>query len=220
MMTILVQIFPFIFVQKAVNNKEMGALRVIIKCIEEYKLQEEYPVDPLKKRVAQLEKAKYDKKRMGQTVKTQAKKPRANGGYASRKPAMHVDNRQVPPPVYDDRGIYPGIAERYSERYGYAAPPPYEVASHAPYAQQPSAQRPYHYPDERVAPPAPYSSNSSNYGTPNYGTTSYGSYGGSGYQSSTANSYGNYMGTGVQSASPNYGSYMGAGGQPSHQSYM
>ncbi|ONK59933.1 uncharacterized protein A4U43_C08F12440 [Asparagus officinalis] len=200
-------------------NKEIGALRVITKCIEEYKLHEEYPIEPLKTRMAQLEKAKYEKKRTAQPPKTQPKKPKSNGGYASRKPSAFIDNRQMPPPVYDERAMYPTITDRYSERYPYATQPAYDMASHAPYVQQPSTQRPYHYPDERVAPPAPYSSSSS-YGTAGYGTTSYGSYTGSGYQSSTTSNYGNYIGTGVQSASPGYGSYTGAGGQQSHQPYM
>lgn len=205
--------------QKDANNREMSALRVVIRCIEEYKLQEEYPLDPLKKRVALLEKAKYDKKRIGQAVKTQQKKPRPNGGYAPRKPGALVDNRQMPQPVFNDRGLYPGMGERYSDRYAYAAQPAYEVAGHAPYGQQPSAQRPYHYPEERVAPSAPYSSTAS-YGPSGYGSTNYGSYAGSGYQSSAQNTYGNYMATGVQNASHNYGSYLGPGGQPSHQPYM
>lgn len=70
-----------ICLQKEVNNKELSAIRIVIKCIEEYKLQEQYPVAALKKRMAQLEKAKHIKKRTAQVANSQAKKPRANGGY-------------------------------------------------------------------------------------------------------------------------------------------
>lgn len=217
-MTKFNQSFHYISIQKDVNNKELGALRVVTKCIEEYKLQEEYPIEPLKKRIAQLEKARYDKKRLGQAAKTQAKKPRAHGGYAPRKPAAFVDNRQVPPPIYDDRAVYHGGGDRYADRYAYATQQAYEVASHAPYAQQSSVQKPYHYPEERSLPP-PYNS-SSTYGATAYGSTNYGAYAGTGYQSSTQSNYGNYMGSGVQSASPSYGSYMSSTGQQPHQPYI
>ncbi|KAJ6833095.1 FRIGIDA-like protein 3 [Iris pallida] len=190
------------------NKKELRVLRVVIKCIEEYKLQEHYPVEPLKKRVAQLEKAKYNRKRMGQAVHPQAKKPRANGRYAARKPSTVVDNRQLPPPVYYKRGLNPQLAERYPERYPYTVPHTYEFAGPA-YGQQPSSERPYHYPDERVAPPVPYSS-----------LSNYGNYDGAGFQSSTRSNYENYMGAGAQSASSYYGSYMGTGVQPPNQSAM
>lgn len=190
------------------NKKELRVLRVVIKCIEEYKLQEHYPVEPLKKRVAQLEKAKYNRKRMGQAVNSQAKKPRANGRYAARKPSAVVDNRQLPPPVYYERGLNPELAERYPERYPYTVPHTYEVAGPA-YGQQPISERPYHYPDERVAPPVPYSS-----------LSNYGNYEGAGFQSSTPSNYENYMGAGAQSASSYYGSYMGTGVQPPNQSAM
>ncbi|XP_038983411.1 FRIGIDA-like protein 3 isoform X1 [Phoenix dactylifera] len=187
------------------NAQELGALRAVIRCIKDYKLQEEYPVEPLQKRVAQLEKAKYDKKRMGEAAKLQPKKPRATGEYAPRRPAFAAETRQLPPTAFDERGLYAGAAERYPERYPYNAPPTYEPPSYASYGQPVNAQRPYHYPDERV-PPAPYNA-----------ASSYGSFTGTG---AAPNSYGNYMGTGVPSSSSNYGSYTGSGLQPSNQSYM
>ncbi|KAJ6805244.1 FRIGIDA-like protein 3 [Iris pallida] len=190
--------------QKEVNNKELGAIRIVIKCIEEYKLQEQYPVMALKKRVAQLEKAKHVKKRTAQAANSQAKKPRANGGYTQWRPSIPVDSRQLPPPVYDERGFYPAVGERYPERYNYAAPPAYDTVAHALYDQQQTAQGPYHYPDEIAAPPAPCTSSSN-----------YGSYAGSG--SSVQNRYENYMGTGGQPAPSNYGGYIDTGMQPPHQ---
>nr|GMC74040.1 FRIGIDA-like protein 3 [Ipomoea batatas] len=41
-----------------INEKELNALKAVIKCIEDHKLDEQYPVDPLQKRVHHLEKAK------------------------------------------------------------------------------------------------------------------------------------------------------------------
>lgn len=220
--------------------REMSALRAVIKCIEECKLQEEYPVEPLKKRVGELEKAKYEKKRTRQAAKARPKRHQFPG-FASEKPGTFLANRQVPPPVYDERGIYPGIAGRYAERYAFAAPPAYEVAGHAPYGQQPGGQVPSHYPDEMVAPPPHYSSPAT------YGTAGYGSYAGAGYQSSTPSSYAgagyqsstqsstpsiyagagyqssipsSYAGAGYQSSTPSsYGNYVGTGVQPASPNY-
>lgn len=192
-------------VQKDPIAQELGALRAVIKCIKECKLQEEHPIEPLQKRVAQLEKAKYDKKRTGEAAKIQPKKPRATGGYGPRRPAFAAESRQLPPAAFDERGLYAGAAERYPERYPYNVPPTYEPPAYASYGQQVNAQRPYHYPDERV-PPAPYNASSN-----------YGSYTGTG---SAPTSYGNYMGTGIPSSS-SYGGYTGSSGlQSSHQSYM
>ncbi|KAG1366849.1 FRIGIDA-like protein 3 [Cocos nucifera] len=184
--------------QKDPNAQELGALKAVIKCIEEYKLQEEYPIEPLQKRVAQLEKAKYDKKRMGEAVKLQTKKPRDTGGYAPRRPAFVPDSRQLPPPAFDERRLYAGAVERYPERYPYNAPPTYEPPAYAAYAQQLNARGPYHYPDERF-PAAPYDA-----------ASNYWSYTGAGLQSAP-NSYGNYTGTGNPSSSSNYGGYPGSG---------
>ncbi|XXG62081.1 hypothetical protein AAC387_Pa05g0521 [Persea americana] len=66
--------------QNEANERELCALKVVIKSIEEHKLEEQYPVDPLQKRVIQLEKAKADKKRVAEAAKPQSKRPRANGG--------------------------------------------------------------------------------------------------------------------------------------------
>ncbi|XP_059649612.1 FRIGIDA-like protein 4a [Cornus florida] len=44
-------------------RKEQSALRAVIKCIEEYKLESEFPPENLKKRLEQLEKAKSEKKK-------------------------------------------------------------------------------------------------------------------------------------------------------------
>nr|GMD14001.1 FRIGIDA-like protein 3 [Ipomoea batatas] len=62
-----------------INEKELNALKAVIKCIEDHKLDEQYPVDPLQKRVHHLEKAKADSKRGTEVAKPQPKRPRANG---------------------------------------------------------------------------------------------------------------------------------------------
>ncbi|XP_010271588.1 PREDICTED: FRIGIDA-like protein 3 isoform X2 [Nelumbo nucifera] len=150
--------------QSDVNTQELAALRAVIRCVEEYKLEAEYPLDPLQKRVAQLEKSKSEKKRTGEVVKHQPpKKARANGGYyGARMPVAPMDRQ--PPPVFNERGAYMGMGA--TERYPHAGPATYDyqVPSQSAYVQQANTQRPYYYPqDDRVTatsyPPAP-----SNYG--------------------------------------------------------
>ncbi|KAJ0956845.1 hypothetical protein HanPSC8_Chr01g0020271 [Helianthus annuus] len=73
--------------QNDVSEKELSALKAVTKCIEEHKLENEYPLDPLQKRILQLEKAKAEKKQATEVVKPQSKRPRANGvvaGYGPR----------------------------------------------------------------------------------------------------------------------------------------
>lgn len=99
--------------QNEVNERELAALKAVIKCIEEHNLEEQYPVDPLQKRVHQLEKAKADKKRATEAAKPQPKRPRANGvGYG-------------PPRVTNiaaaDKTFYPRVADRYPQ-YVYDRP--------------------------------------------------------------------------------------------------
>ncbi|KAK1323280.1 hypothetical protein QJS10_CPA02g00346 [Acorus calamus] len=157
------------------NFQELGALKAIIKCVEEYKLKAEYPLEPLHKRVVQLEKVKADrkadKKRTAREAsKFQAKTPRAAGAhfpsFAPVAPAPPLGNRQPQPPTYfDEREMY----MRGSERYPPIVPQPtynYETQNHAAsygqYSQQQQAntQMSYYYPEERASVP-PYPSSSS-----------------------------------------------------------
>jgi hypothetical protein len=46
-----------------VNKKEQSALRAVIKCVEDRKLEAEFPVDDLRKQLEELEKAKTEKKK-------------------------------------------------------------------------------------------------------------------------------------------------------------
>ena len=47
------------------NAQELGALKAVIRCVEEYKLETDYPLDPLQKRVAQLERSQAFSKLKG-----------------------------------------------------------------------------------------------------------------------------------------------------------
>ncbi|TKY55654.1 FRIGIDA protein 3 [Spatholobus suberectus] len=98
------------------NAQELAALKAVIKCIEEYKLESDYPLDTLRKRVIQLEKSKGDKKRSGEFSKRpQSKRPRPNERYFSlhssggSTTSTVVLGRQVPPV----RAPYAGNPDRY-----------------------------------------------------------------------------------------------------------
>ncbi|XP_062198848.1 FRIGIDA-like protein 4b [Phragmites australis] len=96
------------------NERELSALKAVIKCIEEHKLDEQYPIDPLQKRVIQLEeKARADKKRA-----VQAAKPHSPRGLVPVDQSMHPvlpaspkkasirqPKRQVPYP-YERQFVY------------------------------------------------------------------------------------------------------------------
>ncbi|XP_004510190.1 FRIGIDA-like protein 3 [Cicer arietinum] len=108
--------------QVEVNERELFALKAVTKCIEEHKLDEQYPMDPLQKRVIQLEKAKADKKRETEATKPQPKRPRANGvGYGPRVTNIPSDktsyarvaDRYLPQYVYDRPYLYPGPTENH-----------------------------------------------------------------------------------------------------------
>ncbi|KAL0393066.1 UNVERIFIED_CONTAM: FRIGIDA-like protein 4a [Sesamum radiatum] len=58
-------------------KKEQSAIRAVLKCIEEYKLEAEFPPENLKKRLEQLEKAKIEKKKPASPA---AKRTRASNG--------------------------------------------------------------------------------------------------------------------------------------------
>ncbi|KAG7946544.1 hypothetical protein I3843_14G045400 [Carya illinoinensis] len=109
--------------QNEVNDRELTSLKAVIKCIEEHKLEQQFPVDPLQKRVLLLEKAKADKKRATEAAKPQPKRPRANGvGYGPR-----ITNTAT------DKTFYPRVTDRYPQ-YVYDRPYAYPVPadSHCP----------------------------------------------------------------------------------------
>ncbi|TKY68784.1 FRIGIDA protein 3 [Spatholobus suberectus] len=108
-------------VQIEVNDRELVALKAVIKCIEEHKLDEQYPLEPLQKRLVQLEKAKADKRRETEATKPQPKRPRANGvGYGPRVTNIASDKTsyariadRYPQYVYDRPYMYPGPTDNH-----------------------------------------------------------------------------------------------------------
>lgn len=103
--------------QNDATMKELAALKAVLKCIEEYELESQYPSMPLQKRVVQLEKAKSDRKRAAVAVKAQTKRPRASngagGGYSSNGGNTGSNNNNNENRNYyrapADRGQYGGV---------------------------------------------------------------------------------------------------------------
>uniref|UniRef100_A0A0D9X120 FRIGIDA-like protein n=1 Tax=Leersia perrieri TaxID=77586 RepID=A0A0D9X120_9ORYZ len=140
------------------KTRELLALRAVIKCIEEYKLQKDYPLGPLQKRVAEL-KTKGEKRPMVEAGRYNAKKPRTFGNSAARRPPNSVGSagrrptglagtwQRPPPPM-------PSYPDRYgpADRYHYTAPSAtYDPPPYASYSEQYNAAKSYQYTPGSVA---------------------------------------------------------------------
>ncbi|GLT99649.1 hypothetical protein SLE2022_170730 [Rubroshorea leprosula] len=122
--------------QQLAVRKEQSALRAVIKCIEEYKLESKLPLENLKKRLEQLEKAKTEKKRPA-AVPANKRTRASNGG---------------PMP--------PAKAGRSTNAYVSSFPSPPTYMRSPSHAQYPAAVPPYASPP---APPAVYGNMSPSY---------------------------------------------------------
>ncbi|KAK9146644.1 hypothetical protein Sjap_006547 [Stephania japonica] len=115
------------------GRKEQSALRAVIKCIEEYKLEAEFPPESLRKRLEQLEKAKVEKKKPAAAPAT--KRTRAsNGGpmppaKAGRLTNAYVSSFPVAAPTFirsPSHAQYPAAVPSYPydrPMYGSRSPP-------------------------------------------------------------------------------------------------
>ncbi|KAI8566263.1 hypothetical protein RHMOL_Rhmol02G0026400 [Rhododendron molle] len=125
-------------------RKEQSALRAVIKCIEEYKLEAEFPSGNLRKRLEQLEKTKSHEKRKPSTVPAN-KRTRANNGgpmppakagrstnaYVSSFPAAPTHVRSPSHTQYPTAGVpqYPAGPGMYGSRS-----PPSNLYAYSPEA--------------------------------------------------------------------------------------
>lgn len=103
--------------QDEFNERELTGLKSVIKSIEEHNLEEQYPVEPLNKRILQLEKAKAEKKRATEPTKPQPKRPRGaqprvtdNNNNNNNKNTQYgrVIPERYPQYVYDNRPFLSG----------------------------------------------------------------------------------------------------------------
>ncbi|GAB4843373.1 FRIGIDA-like protein 4a [Ancistrocladus abbreviatus] len=128
------------------NRKEQSAIRAVLKCIEEYKLEAEFPPESLRKCLEQLEKTKIEKRKPAAVPANKrtrasnngpmppAKAGRSTNAYVSSFPATttfvrspsHVQYSVSVAPYPYDRAAAPDNYGRHSPPYAYslaAAPP-------------------------------------------------------------------------------------------------
>ncbi|WCJ23769.1 FRIGIDA-like protein [Euphorbia peplus] len=127
------------------SRKEQSALRAVIKCIEEYKLEAQFPPENLKKRLEQLEKTKTEKKRPA-AVPANKRTRASNGGpmppaKAGRLTNAYVSSFPAPPAFVRS----PSHTQYPTGVPAYASPP-------AVYGSR-SPQSPYAYSPEAAPPP-------------------------------------------------------------------
>lgn len=127
--------------QHMAAKKEQSAIRAVLKCIEEYKLEAEFPPENLKKRLEQLEKAKIEKKKPSSPA---AKRTRASTGgpmppaKAGRSTNAYVSSFPSPPTYIrsPSHTQYPAAVPAYPAVpaiYGHGSrSPPYAYSPEAP----------------------------------------------------------------------------------------
>ncbi|KAF8034379.1 hypothetical protein BT93_C0624 [Corymbia citriodora subsp. variegata] len=122
---------------------ELSAIKAVVKCVEDQKLEPIFPIDSLKKRAAILEKAKAEKKKNSSSGSKPSNK-RAHGAGSGRgggqpfshpaKAAKYTNSG----PSFSRRNSVPlahlSSAVRYSAPYSYPGPGAYEVPSASAYA--------------------------------------------------------------------------------------
>ncbi|KAG2261192.1 hypothetical protein Bca52824_068271 [Brassica carinata] len=125
-------------VQDEFNEKELTGLKAVAKCVEEHSLEEQYPIEPLQKRILQLEKAKAEKKRATEPTKPQTKRPRGaqprvtdnhNNNNNNKTGYGRVIPERYPQYVYDNRPFLNGPIMTAQ-----APPPPPQTYTFSPAA--------------------------------------------------------------------------------------
>ncbi|XP_074308811.1 FRIGIDA-like protein 3 [Silene latifolia] len=132
------------------NARELEAIKAVIGCVEEYKLEAEYPLHQLYIRLSQLDKSRKDnRKRPGDTSKQphqQHKRPRPDGRFQSqrgRAPGRGFGGGRRGPPQARGGATYAGFPQRYTP----AAPTAYTypVPTQSPYGAPVNDPRMYYY---------------------------------------------------------------------------
>ncbi|KAJ0561140.1 hypothetical protein HanHA300_Chr06g0219491 [Helianthus annuus] len=152
-------------------RKEQSALKAVIKCIEEYKLEGEFPPENLKKRLEQLEKVKVEKKRPAAAGPANKRTRVSNVGPMPPAKAGRITNAYVSsfpaPPAFvrsPSHTQYPAGYSFPSPVYGHGSrsPPtnPY-AAPYSPEATAPPLSPPLSYPG---TPPMNYPTAYGGYG--------------------------------------------------------
>ncbi|ERM93512.1 hypothetical protein AMTRI_Chr03g148900 [Amborella trichopoda] len=143
--------------------KEHAALRAVIKCVEEHKLESNLPLEPLQKRLAQIDKLKAERKKAAASSQQQNKRGRVgNGAALPPAKAGRLANSHFPARRVFVRSPNSGQSPQFP-----APPPPYNYgqAYMGGNRSPTSLVDAYGYPPENAAPLA-----GGSYGLPeNYG---------------------------------------------------
>lgn len=146
------------------NKKEQSALRAVIKCIEDRKLESEFPLEDIQKQLEELEKAKTEKKKASSSASSGGssepanKRIRAsNGGPMPPAKAGRLTNMSVSSfPVTNTFVRSPShtsYASPSQTSYATASSYPYDrPAGHGLYCNRspPAVREPYVYPANEV----------------------------------------------------------------------
>lgn len=129
--------------QDEANNFEISYIRSIVRCVEDHKLEAEFPVDSLKKRVSVLEKAKADKKKgSAANPKPSNKRTHGSGGpprSSGAHPPRPAKIRKFPSPYPSSYGQREAISpaplspvSRYLRPYSLSGQAAYDPGLTAP----------------------------------------------------------------------------------------
>ncbi|TVU41666.1 hypothetical protein EJB05_15205, partial [Eragrostis curvula] len=105
-----------------VNKKEQSALRAVIKCVEDRKLEAEFPLEDLRKQLEELEKAKTEKKKAASSASSGG-----SSGPATKR--IRASNGGPMPPAKAGRLANNGCVSSFPAPTTFAHSP-----SHASYA--------------------------------------------------------------------------------------
>ena len=140
------------------NKKEQSALRAVIKCVEDHKLEAEFPLEDLRKRLEELEMAKTEKKKAASSCSSGGPaskriKGSAGGAMSPSKSGRLSDNTGAPssPATATSSSTATAFIGSPASHVSYGTGSPYSYdrsAGHALYCgQSPLPMRePYAYP--------------------------------------------------------------------------
>ncbi|OWM89916.1 hypothetical protein CDL15_Pgr012553 [Punica granatum] len=131
------------------SNIELNAIRAVVKCVEDQKLESVFTLDAMKKRANVLEKAKSERRKSSGSApsssKLSGKRGHSSGGGKGSGPPIRPAKvaklsyhpsfaRRTPAPVPAPPPRQPSPAARYSlARYGYPGHDAFEVNGGNPY---------------------------------------------------------------------------------------
>ncbi|KAF7819829.1 FRIGIDA-like protein 4a [Senna tora] len=163
------------------STSELNSIKATLKCVEDYKLESEFNLESLRKRVAHLEKTKAERKKSSASGSKSHKRAYGSGsnrgsGSGSFRPAKvakfnsysSFNRRNAAPPQ-------PSPVSRFSGAFNYSSQTVYDGSTANPYAAATSAYGGPHVQSPAGLTQQHYSLPSASYGgQTNYGVYDYG----------------------------------------------